>query len=66
MEECDSSRNGIGAILMQEGRIISFESFKIKGKKLHKPIYEKQIVEILYSLKKWCPYIRTLQGKNRS
>ena len=55
--ECDALGNGIGAILMKKGRSLGFESQPLKGKDLHKPIYEKEMMEILHSLKKWCPYL---------
>ena len=51
--ECDASENGIGVVLMREGRPIVFESRPIKGKYLQKAIYEKEMLTILHALKKW-------------
>jgi hypothetical protein len=55
--ECDALGNGIGVVVMQEGSPLDFESRPLKGKDLHKPIYEKEMMEILRALKKWRPYL---------
>ena len=51
---------------MQEGHPLSFTSHPIKVKNLQKPIYEKEMLVILHSLKKWSPYLigRHLKVKN--
>ena len=50
--ECDASGSGTSVVLMKEGRSLAFESWSIKGKNLHKPIYEKEMLVILHALKK--------------
>jgi hypothetical protein len=50
--ECDALGNPIGVFIMQEGRSLAFEIRPLKGKDLHKPIYENEMMVILHELKK--------------
>jgi hypothetical protein len=50
--ECDALDHGISAVLIPEGRPLTFERSQIKGKNLLKPIYEKEMLAILHAINK--------------
>lgn len=54
--EADASGTGIGAVLMQNGKPISFLSRTLGSKVLASSTYEKEAMAILEALKKWKHY----------
>jgi hypothetical protein len=55
--ECDSSRKGIGTVLMQDGRPLDFTRKQLSEHNLGQSIYEKEMMEILHVVDLWCPYL---------
>ena len=55
--ECDASREGLGAVLMQNHHSIAFESRKLKYYDCHYSIYDKEMLAILHALTKSRKYL---------
>jgi hypothetical protein len=55
--ERDASRNGLGAILLQQGRPIPYFSKALSDENLTKLAYEKELMAVALVIQHWWPYI---------
>ena len=49
----DASLEGIGAVLMQNGRVIAYESRKLKDHELNYPMHDLELVAVVHGLVRW-------------
>jgi hypothetical protein len=55
--ECDASGEGIGAVLMQEGRPVAYMSKALSNQSRQLSTYEREMLAILHAVTKWRPYL---------
>lgn len=55
--QCDASKVGVEAVLMQVNHPIACVSQNLKGRALQLTVYEKEMLTITYAVTKWKPYL---------
>jgi hypothetical protein len=54
---CDASRDGLGCILMQEGRVIAYAPQELRRHKLNYPTHDLELAAVVHALKIWRHYL---------
>jgi len=48
---CDASRQGLGCVLMQEGRVVAYASRQLRKHELNYPTHDLELVAMVHALK---------------
>ena len=48
---CDASKDGLGCVLMQAGRVVAYGSRKLKNHEQNYPTYDMELAAIVFALK---------------
>ena len=54
---CDASKVGLGCVLMQSGRVVSYSSLQLKNHEQNYPTHDIELAAIVFTLKIWCHYL---------
>jgi hypothetical protein len=54
---CDASGTGLGGVLMQEGRVISYSLSQLRHHEEHYHTHDIELVAVVMALRTWCHYL---------
>jgi len=54
---CDASRDGLGCVLMQEGKVIAYTSRQLRKHELNYPTHDLEFAAVVHALKIWRHYL---------
>ena len=50
---CDASRQGLGGVLMQDGRVVSYASRQLRPHELNYAMHDLELAAVVHALKTW-------------
>ena len=53
----DTSRQGLGCVLMQNGRVIAYASCQLKPYEVNYPTHDLELAAVVFALKIWRHYL---------
>jgi hypothetical protein len=54
---CDASRQGLGCVLMQEGRVVAYASRQLRPHEQNYPTHDLELAAVVHALKIWRHYL---------
>ena len=54
---CDASKNGLGCVLMQFGRVVAYGSWPLKNHEQSYATHDMELEAIVFALKAWRHYL---------
>ena len=58
---CDASKDGLGCVLMQSGKVVAYGSLKLKNHEQNYPTHDMELAAVVFALKIWCHYLYGVQ-----
>ena len=60
---CDASKEGLGAVLMQHGKVVAYVSCQLKEYEPRYPTHDIELAAVVFALKIWRHYLYGLHCK---
>ncbi|WVZ76319.1 hypothetical protein U9M48_024303 [Paspalum notatum var. saurae] len=54
---CDASRDGLGCVLMQDGKVVAYGSRQLRKHEVNYPTHDLELAAVVYALKIWRHYL---------
>ena len=54
---CDASRQGLGCVLMQEGKVVAYASRQLRTHEQNYPTHDLELAAVVHALKIWRHYL---------